>query len=206
MNINFLLVGTVDDSQLIIQDCHKLEENTGPVEGCLTWDVFHHKVPWGVIILIGGGFAMAEASKKSGLSHWLGSQFGILANMKKEVMLLIICSFTALLTEIMSNTAASSLLIPVLNDMSISIGVNPLYFLLPVTICTSYAFMLPVATPPNAIVFEAAKTMPVSRMMMTGLVMNILTVASAYLMINTLGYAIFDLNTFPDWANSTSIT
>lgn len=101
------------------------EEKKGPVEGCLTWDVFHHKVPWGVIILIGGGFAMAEASKKSGLSHWLGSQFGVIANLKKEVMLAIICSFTALLTEIMSNTAASSLLIPVLNDM---VGIPfPLY-------------------------------------------------------------------------------
>lgn len=79
---------------------------------------------------------MAEASKKSGLSLWLGSQFGILANMKKEVMLLIICSFTALLTEIMSNTAASSLLIPVLNDM-----VRELIFLFKYSIVFQLSFV-----------------------------------------------------------------
>ncbi|KAF2367544.1 Solute carrier family 13, partial [Trinorchestia longiramus] len=80
--------------------------------------------------------------------------------------------------------------------------VNPLYLMLPATVCCSYAFMLPVATPPNAIIFSAAK-MKTIEMMKTGIVMNILCLTVQSIMINTLGEVMFGVRQFPAWANAT---
>ncbi|KAF2344419.1 Solute carrier family 13 [Trinorchestia longiramus] len=88
---------------------------------------------------------------------------------------------------------------PVLKDLSVGIKVNPVYMMMPTAVACSYAFMLPVATPPNAIVFGAANMKSVT-MLKAGLVMNVICVLVATLMINTLGVAMFDLNNFPDWA------
>ncbi|XP_066951651.1 Na(+)/citrate cotransporter-like isoform X2 [Macrobrachium rosenbergii] len=179
--------------------------NSGVVEGCLTWKVVHERTPWGIILLLGGGLAMAEAAKVSGLSAWLGYQLQYLGFMPKEAIVLFICFVTAMLTEVASNTATASVLLPVLKDLSLAIGVNPIYLMLPAAVCCAYAFMLPVATPGNAIVLTAAG-LRTHEMMRAGFVMNVLCVVIITLMINTLGVVLFDLDSFPDWAmNVTSV-
>ncbi|XP_063586144.1 Na(+)/citrate cotransporter-like isoform X1 [Penaeus indicus] len=169
---------------------------------CMTWDVVQKKIPWGVVLLLGGGFAMAEASKVSGLSEWLGEQLRYFDVMPKEAIVFIVCLMTAMLTEVASNTATASILLPVLKELALNIQVNPLYLMLPAAVCCSYAFMLPVATPPNAIVFSAAN-MRSQDMMKAGFAMNVICVLVITIMINTLGVALFDLQNMPSWANST---
>ncbi|XP_037784343.1 solute carrier family 13 member 2-like isoform X1 [Penaeus monodon] len=180
----------------------KASETRDRQETCLTWEVVHAKVPWGVILLLGGGFAVAEAAKVSGLSLWLGHQLQYFAVMPKELIVFIVCLITAMLTEVASNTATASVLLPVIKDLALGINVNPLYLMLPAAVCCAYAFMLPVATPGNAIILTAAR-MNTIEMMRAGAVMNLVCVLVITLMINTLGVVIFDLHSMPTWVNST---
>ncbi|XP_021479112.2 solute carrier family 13 member 5-like [Oncorhynchus mykiss] len=115
----------------------------------------------------------------------------------------ILCLLTAIFTECASNVATATLFLPILASMSQSIGVNPLYVMVPCTLSASFAFMLPVATPPNAIVFSYGY-LKVSDMAKTGIVMNILGILCITLAINSWGRAIFNLDTFPSWANTTA--
>ncbi|XP_063607725.1 Na(+)/citrate cotransporter-like isoform X2 [Penaeus indicus] len=180
----------------------KASETRNRHETCLTWEVVHAKVPWGVILLLGGGFAVAEAAKVSGLSLWLGHQLQYFAVMPKELIVFVVCLITAMLTEVASNTATASVLLPVIKDLALGINVNPLYLMLPAAVCCAYAFMLPVATPGNAIILTAAR-MNTIEMMRAGAVMNLVCVLVITLMINTLGVVIFDLHSMPTWVNST---
>ena len=120
-------------------------------------------------------------------------------------IMLIICIMTATITEVASNTATANILLPILSEMAVTIGVNPLFLMLPATVTCSYAFMLPVATPPNAIVFAAAKMNPID-MVKAGFLMNIICVMVICTLMITYGNFIFDFNTFPEWAmtNATS--
>lgn len=165
----------------------------------LEWKTAQAKLPWGVIILIGGGFALADAAQKSGLSVLLGNKLSALSVLSPGAIAAVICFMTAMLTEIMTNTTTATILLPVFSQMATSIGVNPLFLMLPVTVVCSYAFMLPVATPPNAIAFESGNMRTVE-MAKPGLIMNIVCCGVQLFMINTLGVVMFDLNAFPEWA------
>lgn len=168
----------------------------------ISWKVVQEKMPWGVIILLGGGFSLAEGSKQSGLSVWASQQLASLNIPSPVIVVGILCLLTAILTEFTSNVATANVLLPVVAQLAIAMEVHPIYYMLPVTISCSFAFMLPVATPPNAIVFESGK-MKTMDMVKPGFFMNILCVAVEVLMINTLGSAIFDFKHFPQWANIT---
>lgn len=165
----------------------------------LNWKIVHEKVPWGLILLLGGGFAMAAASKASGLSKYLGLQLQALKVLPSFVMLIIICVSTTFMTEVSSNTAIANILLPVLAEMSAAIHINPLYLMLPATLCCSYAFMLPVATPPNAIVV-AASNMRTLDMMKAGVGMNFICVGCLIISFITFGTPMYDLNHFPAYA------
>ncbi|XP_076045479.1 Na(+)/citrate cotransporter-like [Oratosquilla oratoria] len=172
---------------------------------CLTWEVVHQKMPWHLVFLFGGGFAMAEGVQKSGLSTWLGLQLATLDVIPKEVLVFIICFFVAMATEVTSNSATSATILPILKELATAIKVNPLYLMLPATISCSYAFMMPVATPPNAIVYTAAN-MRGSDLIRAGWFMKMACIVIATIMINTLGMAIFDdIKGVPSWANSTAV-
>ncbi|KAB7499344.1 Solute carrier family 13 member 2 [Armadillidium nasatum] len=127
-----------------------------PTPPCLTWEAVHKKVPWGLILLVGGGFAMAEGAAASGLSTWMQVQLQVLEVLPKQAIVFLVCLITTFLTEIITNITAASILLPVLRDMAIGLGIHPLYLMLPGTVCCSYAFMLPVSNPPNAIAFNAS--------------------------------------------------
>ncbi|XP_036982629.2 Na(+)/citrate cotransporter [Artibeus jamaicensis] len=170
----------------------------------LDWKVTQEKVPWGLVLLLGGGFALAKGCEVSGLSEWMGKQMEPLHAVPPAAITLILSSTTAVLTECTSNVATTTLFLPIFASMSRSISLNPLYVMLPCTLSASFAFMLPVATPPNAIVF-AYGHLKVSDMMKTGLMMNIIGVFCVFLAVNTWGRVIFDLDSFPDWANVTHV-
>ncbi|XP_076130747.1 solute carrier family 13 member 5a isoform X1 [Alosa pseudoharengus] len=169
----------------------------------LTWKVTHKKMPWSIVLLLGGGFALAQGSENSGLSTWLGNQMTPLQTIPPWAISIILCLLIAVFTECTSNVATATLFLPILASMCKSIKVNPLYVMIPCTLSSSFAFMLPVATPPNAIVFSYGY-LKVSDMARTGLVMNIIGILCISLAINSWGRAMFNLDTFPSWANTTT--
>ncbi|XP_010734964.2 solute carrier family 13 member 5 [Larimichthys crocea] len=179
-------------------------QTIGPTPRLLTWKVVQKKLPWGIVLLLGGGFALAKGSEESGLSKWLGDQMTPLQSIPPWAIAIILCLLIATFTECTSNVATATLFLPVLASMSQSIGINPLYVMVPCTLSASFAFMLPVATPPNAIVFSYGY-LKVADMARTGIVMNIIGILCITLAINSWGRAMFDLDSFPTWANVTGV-
>ena len=170
----------------------------------ITWRLIETKMCWGVIFLLGGGFALAKASESSGLST-LMIEFlkrAELESLPVVVLSFVVCLLTVTITNIASNTATANVLVPILAKMAVTMCINPIYLTLPAGIVCSFAFALPVATAPNAIVFGHS-TMTTVDMMKAGFVMNLLCVITLSISINSYAVPLFDLNTFPDWAAST---
>jgi sodium-dependent dicarboxylate transporter 2/3/5 len=159
-------------------------------------------IPWEIILLFGGGFALASGFKESGLSTWFGHQLEWLGGVHPLILIASICLLVTFLTEVTSNTATVETLLPIMAGLAISIEENPLLFMLPATISGSLAFMLPVATPPNAIIF-GTRRLQVSQMARAGLVLNLIGVVVVTLITYYLGSEIFDIarGVFPEWAH-----
>lgn len=170
----------------------------------LSWRVAQDKVSWGVIILLGGGFALADAATKSGLSSWIGCKLTVFDFLDPWVMNLLVCMIIAAITEITSNTAIASLAMPIMFELATSVGMHPLYLMITTAVATSFAFCLPVATPPNAIVFTTG-FVTIPDMGLVGIPMNILAILVLTMAVNTWGKAIFDLDTVPDIFTSGSL-
>jgi len=118
----------------------------------VTWEEVV-KLPWGIILLFGGGLTLASGFQASGLAEWIATQLTLLQGVSLVLLLLIIIAAVNFLTEITSNLATTAMLLPVLAPMAYSLGVHPYTLLVAATVAASCAFMLPVATPPNAVVF-----------------------------------------------------
>lgn len=118
----------------------------------LDWETAR-KLPWAIILLFGGGLTLADAFMSSGLSGWLGEMLTGLAGLPILLVVLAVVAMVIFLTEVTSNTASATLLMPVMASLAIGVGVAPLMLMVPAALAASCAFMLPVATPPNAIVF-----------------------------------------------------
>ncbi|XP_030009288.1 solute carrier family 13 member 2 [Sphaeramia orbicularis] len=170
----------------------------------LNWQVVHERMPWNIILLLGGGFALAAGSEVSGLSTWLGESLAPLEKIPPFAISMLLSLLVATFTECSSNTATTTLFLPILASMATAIKIHPLYVMLPCTIAASLAFMLPVATPPNAIAFSFGN-LRVLDMVKAGFMLNIIGILSINLGINTWGFAMFNMGTFPDWANVTHV-
>ncbi|XP_053313060.1 solute carrier family 13 member 2 [Spea bombifrons] len=168
----------------------------------LDWKTVNEKMPWNIVILLGGGFALAKGSEESGLSMWLGTKLTPLQSIPPAAIALVLCLLVATFTECTSNVATTTLFLPILASMAKAIELNPLFIMLPCTLSASLAFMLPVATPPNAIAFSYGQ-LKVIDMAKAGFLLNILGVLTITLAINSWGYYMFNLGTFPSWANTT---
>ncbi|KAJ7996112.1 hypothetical protein DPEC_G00233700 [Dallia pectoralis] len=168
----------------------------------LEWPVVHQRMPWNIILLLGGGFALARGSEVSGLSSWLGESLAPLQSIPPFAISLLLCLLVGTFTECSSNTATTTLFLPILASMATAIRLHPLYVMLPCTVCASLAFMLPVATPPNAIAFSYGN-LKVMDMAKAGAALNMIGILTINMAINTWGDAMFSLSTFPDWANAT---
>ncbi|XP_041060636.1 solute carrier family 13 member 3-like [Carcharodon carcharias] len=165
----------------------------------LSWKKIQRDLPWNVIILLGGGYAIAKGCEVSGLSIWFGSQLQPLVNIKPTTAIILICLLITCFTEFASNTATIVIMLPVVSELAVQLKVNPLFLMIPATVVASYAFMLPISTPPNSIAF-ATGFLKVSDMVKSGVLMNILGILLLLLAINTWGLYVFELSTFPDWA------
>ena len=133
------------------------------------------QIPWGILLLFGGGIAIADAFTASGLSDEIGKQLGALADWPPIAIIAVACLTVTLLTEVTSNTATANVLLPVLAAAAVAAGLDPGMLMIPATLSASCAFMLPVATPPNAVVFGSGRV-SIPQMARTGLVLNLLGV------------------------------
>ncbi len=166
--------------------------------------------PWGILILFGGGLALAEGFSESGLSLWLGNHLLALGNFPPLALVFASTSAMAFLTELTSNTPSTQMFLPILASICRSTGIHPLLLMVPTTLAASCAFMLPVATPPNAIVF-GTRRVPIREMAKTGLVVNLIAIVVVTLMSFFLIKPIFgpvfgaQLDTLPTWVSEASI-
>ncbi|MEM6736510.1 MAG: SLC13 family permease [Bacteroidota bacterium] len=137
----------------------------------LTWNEAE-QLPWGVIILFGGGLSLAAAFQSSGLAKWLGGQLTLVADFPLLLIVLIIAISVNFLTEVTSNVATASIMLPVLASLASAIGIHPYFLMVPTTMAASCAFMLPIATGPNAIAFSVGE-LEMQDMVKSGILLNI---------------------------------
>jgi sodium-dependent dicarboxylate transporter 2/3/5 len=155
------------------------KENKG--QRLLDWETAV-KIPWGLLLLFGGGLALAEGFKVTGFSEWVGYQLAGLATLSPWVLIAVVCLAVTFLTEITSNTATTTILMPVFAAVCVQQGVDPHHLMLPATLSASCAFMLPVATAPNAIVFGSGRV-TMGDMVRCGIVINLIGVVVITLLI-----------------------
>lgn len=139
----------------------------------LTWEEAE-KLPWGVIILFGGGLSIAAAFQSSGLAEWLGLQLTGVAKLHPLLIILIVALTVNFLTEVTSNVATASIMLPVLASLAEAIEIHPFLLMVPATMAASCAFMLPIATGPNAIVFSSGE-LKMTDMVKSGVWLNIIS-------------------------------
>ena len=148
------------------------------------------KLPWHILLLFGGGFAMATGMKESGLSLWFGELLAGVAAFHPIWIILSTALVITFLTELTSNTATTEMVLPILAGIAISTHIHPLLLMIPATLSASMAFMLPVATPPNAIVFGTSRVR-MSQMARTGLIMNLYAAVVITFMMYYWGNEVF---------------
>uniref|UniRef100_G3UAX9 Solute carrier family 13 member 4 n=1 Tax=Loxodonta africana TaxID=9785 RepID=G3UAX9_LOXAF len=174
-------------------------------EPIITWKDFQKTMPWEIVILVGGGYALASGSKSSGLSTWIGHQMLSLSSLPPWAVTLLACILVSIVTEFVSNPATITIFLPILCSLSETLRINPLYTLIPVTMCISFAVMLPVGNPPNAIVFSYGHCQ-IKDMVKAGLGVNVIGLVIVMVAINTWGVSLFHLDTFPAWAKVSNVT
>jgi len=162
-------------------------------------------MPWGIILLFGGGMALAEGFSSTGLANWIGSQMTLLQGLSVFFLVLILIAAVNFLTEITSNLATTAMLLPILAPMALAIDVHPYILMVGATVAASCAFMLPVATPPNAVVFGSGY-LRIPDMVRAGLWMNLISIFLLSLIVYFLLPYLWDFvpNQFPDNLKSIS--
>ncbi|EGJ48949.1 SLC13 family permease [Desulfocurvibacter africanus] len=159
------------------------------------------KIPWDVILLFGGGLALADGFQNTGLAAWLAGLLVALKGVPLIVAILAVTLLVIFLTEITSNTAVATLMIPIMAATAIALGVHPYATIVPACIAASYAFMLPVATPPNAVIFGSG-AVTIGQMARTGFILNIV---GTFLITGFVYYVMawifgLELTVIPEWA------
>lgn len=156
------------------------------------------KLPWGILLLFGGGLAIAAGFVETGLSEWIGQQLRVIENADLIIVTVLVTTLVLFLTEITSNAATATMILPVIAALALSIGVHPYALMVPCAMAANCAFMLPVGTPPNAIMFGTGK-IRISEMVKTGFWVNafalvLIVVSALYLMPTLWG---IDVETIP---------
>ena len=147
----------------------------------ITWDDAL-KIPWGIILLFGGGMALAKGFGDSGLAVWIGEQLTNLENLPLILLVFVLVAAVNFLTEVTSNLATTAMLLPILATMALALDIHPYFLMVGATLAASCAFMLPVATPPNAVVFGSGY-LRIPDMIKTGLWMNFISIILISLII-----------------------
>ena len=150
----------------------------------LRWK-YAEQLPWGVLLLFGGGLTLAGAVRGTGLADWLGANLHMIGDLPMLGIIIIVATLIIFLTELTSNIATTVTFLPVVGAIAMSAGYDPIALLIPVTLAASCAFMLPVATPPNAIVFGSGM-LTVPRMARAGFVLNLFSIVLVSLVAYTI--------------------
>ena len=155
-------------------------------------------IPWGVLLLFGGGLAIAAGFQGSGLSVWMGSQLTVLEGLHMLIIISVAATMILFLTEITSNTATGTMILPVVAALALAINIHPFALMVPCAMAANCAFMLPVGTPPNAIIFATGK-LRIAEMMRVGFMLNII---AAIIIVFTTYFSLplmwgIDLNIVP---------
>jgi sodium-dependent dicarboxylate transporter 2/3/5 len=143
-------------------------------EFLMNWE-WAQRLPFGVLLLFGGGLTLAGAISKSGLALWIGSQLAVVGNLPPVLIVMAMITVLIFLTELTSNTATTAAFLPVVAALAISLGEHPLLLVVPAALAASCAFMLPVATPPNAIVFASGQ-LAIGQMARAGIWLNLIAI------------------------------
>jgi len=177
-----------------------IPSKTNKGERLMDWETAN-RLPWHIVLLFGGGFALAQGFVVSGLSLWFGEQLSGLAGTHPMVLTSVVVTMMSFLTELTSNIASTEMILPILAGMAVSIQVNPLLLMIPATLAASLAFMLPVATPPNAIIFGTGR-LQIIDMVKTGFLLNLVGIIVTTLVMYFWGTLVFDIDmsSFPEWA------
>lgn len=160
--------------------------------GVLDASVFA-KLPWNIVLLFGGGFALAKGFQVSGLAEFVGGGFDEFQQLPVILVIALVCLTLTFLTELTSNVATTEMVLPILAAVAVSMEVHPLLLMIPATISASCAFIMPVATPPNAIVFSSGR-IRIAEMARAGLVINLIGVLVVTLLFYTIGRAVFQIS------------
>lgn len=177
------------------------ETADGEPRRMMDWPSVESKMPWGMLLLIGGGFAVAEAFEAVGLSEWVGQRFeATFAGAGMLALVIGIALLATFLSELATNVVLINTMLPVLAAVAMSLRIDPRLLLIPATIAASCGFMLPIATPPNAIVFSSGK-IPMRYMTRTGLILNLLGVGLITIATFTLLLPVFEIHVTepPEW-------
>ncbi len=192
------LMKTVSDSTIAIAMATLLFviPGNGPVGSrprLLSWKEAERGIPWGMLLLFGGGFAMAEAFGTTKLSTWVGENFsGWIEGQSQLGVTFMVCTLVTVLTEFTSNTATANMLMPILAAVALQLHMDPRLLLIPATVSSSCGFMMPVGTPPNAIVIASGKV-PIKSMLAYGLVLNIIGIVCVALFTWFVGAAVMNI-------------
>ena len=165
-----------------------------PFEKIMSWDDAV-KLPWGILLLFGGGLAIATGFQESGLATWIAKSMTNLNGYPIFIILLIVIVAVNFLTEITSNLATIAMLLPILAPTAIILDIHPYLLMVGATLAASCAFMLPVATPPNAVVF-GSNYLKISDMVKVGLMMNIISIVIIILVVYFVLPLVWDFNAF----------
>ena len=197
------LTGFVDDAVVALTMAIVLflvPSRDRPGETMLTWPMTRD-LPWGMLLLFGGGFALATGFEASGLSLWLAGRFAVLAHTSPWLVMALVALLLTFMTELTSNIATANLMLPILATAAIQLGIDPRALMIPATLSASCAFMMPVATPPNAIVYGSG-LVPIRTMVRAGLWFNLLGVVLVMATVAWLAGPVLDIDVdvLPAWA------
>lgn len=162
------------------------------LEFSLTWDRAE-RLPWGVLVLFGGGLSLADAIQQTGLATWIGGELAAVGTWPLLLITLTVTTVIVFLTELTSNTATAAAFLPVVAALAVGIGRAPLLLVIPTVLAASCAFMMPVATPPNAIVF-ATGHLTIPQMARAGFWLNLLFIALINVALFLLVIPVFGLD------------
>lgn len=194
------LKGFVHDSTIAVAGALILFAMPDGKEGRLiTWKQAS-QVPWGVVLIVGGGYALAAGFVSSGLANWLGGQLAFINGLSPFLILAFVIAFVTVLTEFNSNTATANMVLPVLASTAVAASINPLMLMLPATFACTSAFMMPAATGPNTVVLGSERV-TVSQMMKAGFWLNMISLVLLTLIFYFFALPVLGLESeLPSWA------
>ena len=177
-NLDDSIIALISGISLFI---FQANSKSGKKEKIMNWEDAV-KLPWGILLLFGGGLAIAQGFQSSGLATWIAQNMVQLEGFSVFLILLVVIAAVNFLTEITSNLATTAMLLPILAPTAVILGVHPYILMVGATIAASCAFMLPVATPPNAVVFGSGY-LKMSDMVRVGVLMNFISITVILLMV-----------------------